>query len=227
MVRAGRALQDALRRLVNAGEEARVRIDGATVVVEDGPDYYPVELGRLNADADGLVVRAEGSFDPPTSELDGAGQGEPYATYAFGAQVAEVVVDMDLGSVRVKRVTAAHDVGRAINPVAVEGQIEGGIVQGLGMALMEEYIPGRTDSLGEYMVPMIGDAPEVETILIETAEPLGPFGAKGVGEPALIPTAAAILNAIRDATGIAVRRVPATPARLRALILAHQAAAGR
>ncbi|MFO1153816.1 MAG: molybdopterin cofactor-binding domain-containing protein [Rhodospirillales bacterium] len=224
VVRAGQALQAAVRRLVNGGESASVHINDGSVVIDDGARHHRLDLGELMADADGLVVRAEGSFDPPTSELDGAGQGEPYATYAFGAQVAEVVVDMDLGRVRVTRVTAAHDVGRAINPAAIEGQIEGGIVQGLGMALMEEYIPGRTDSLGDYMVPMIGDVPEVETILIEAAEPLGPFGAKGVGEPALIPTAAAILNAVRDATGIAVRRVPATPARLRALILAQRGA---
>jgi aldehyde oxidoreductase len=225
VVRAGQALQSALRRLVNAGESASVQIGDGSVAIADGPRRHRLDLAALAADGDGLVVRAEGIFDPPTTQLDATGHGDPYAIYAFGAQLAEVVVDMDLGRVRVTRMTAAHDVGRAINPVAVEGQIEGGIVQGLGMALMEEYVPGRTDSLGEYMVPMIGDVPEIETILIEAAAPLGPFGAKGVGEPALIPTAAAILNAVRDATGIAVRRVPATPARLRALILAKRAAA--
>ena len=83
----------------------------------------------------------------------------------------------------------------------IEGQVEGGIAQGIGIALMEEWVPGRTDNLHDYLIPTIGDVPEIETILIEDKEPLGPFGAKGVGEPALIPTAAAILNAIRDATG--------------------------
>ncbi len=226
VLRAGRALQTALRRLVNAADDAAVRIGDGGVDIEDGTRRHHLDLSDLAADGDGLVVRAEGIFDPPTTALDATGQGVPYATYAFGAQLAEVVVDIELGTVRVTRVTAAHDVGRAINPVAIEGQIEGGIVQGLGMALMEEYVPGRTDSLGEYMVPMIGDVPEIETILIEAEEPLGPFGAKGVGEPALIPTAAAILNAVRDATGIAVRRVPATPTRLRALILEQRAAGG-
>jgi CO/xanthine dehydrogenase Mo-binding subunit len=118
----------------------------------------------------------------------------------------------------VLRVTAAHDVGRAVNPREVEGQIHGGIVQGLGLALMEEYIPGRTENLHDYLIPTVGDVPEIDTMLIEDADPLGPFGAKGVGEPALVPTAPAILNAIHHATGVRLRRVPATPDRVRAAL---------
>src|SRR4029077_16616970 len=114
----------------------------------------------------------------------------------------------------VRRVVAAHDVGRAINPTLVEGQIQGGIVQGLGMALMEAYVPGRTDNLHDYLIPTIGDAPEIECLLVEDAEPAGPFGAKGVGEPALIPTAPGILGATRHATGARIDRAPATPARV-------------
>ena len=182
-----------------------------------------LDLTAMAVDSDDLVLSAEGTFDPPTTVLDADGQGKPYATYAFGAQVAEVAVDMDLGTVQVLRIVAAHDVGRAINPMLVEGQVEGGILQGLGMALMEEFVPGRTFGLHDYLMPSIGEMPAMETILIEDAEPLGPFGAKGVGEPALIPTAAAILNAIRDATGVTVHQVPATPSRLRALIRAHAA----
>jgi CO/xanthine dehydrogenase Mo-binding subunit len=166
------------------------------------------------------VLAGEATFDPPTTALDENGQGTPYATYAFGAQVAEVMVDVELGTTKVLRVTAAHDVGQAINPMLIEGQVEGGIAQGIGMALMEEWVPGRTDNLHDYLIPTVGDVPEIETILIEDKEPLGPFGAKGVGEPALIPTAAAILNAIRDATGITIRKVPATPDCVRAAILA-------
>ena len=104
--------------------------------------------------------------------------------------------------------TAAHDVGRAINPTLSEGQIEGGIAQGIGMALMEEYLPGRTDNLHDYLIPTIGDVPEIESILIETPDPEGPFGAKGLGEHVLIPTAPAILDAIRHATGAAITRAP-------------------
>jgi CO/xanthine dehydrogenase Mo-binding subunit len=117
-----------------------------------------------------------------------------------------------------KRIVAAHDVGRAINPLQVEGQIHGGIAQGLGLALMEEYIPGRTENLHDYLIPTIGDIPPIETILIEEADPLGPYGAKGVGEPALIATAPAILNAIAHATGKRITHVPATPDRVLAAL---------
>ena len=113
-----------------------------------------------------------------------------------------VEVDIELGTVKVLRMVAAHDVGKAINPTLVEGQIEGGIAQGLGLALMEEYLPGRTENLHDYLIPTIGDVPEIECILIEDREPLGPSGAKGVGEPGLVPTAPAILGAVHHATGV-------------------------
>lgn len=224
--RAGQALRQSILRLVNAGKTAHLSFEDGSVRVSDdgiGAGGRRLDLTAMAVDSDDLVLSAEGTFDPPTTVLDADGQGEPYATYAFGAQVAEVAVDMELGTVQVLRVVAAHDVGRAINPMLVEGQVEGGILQGLGMALMEEFVPGRTFGLHDYLIPSIGEMPAMETILIEDAEPLGPFGAKGVGEPALIPTAAAILNAIRDATGITVHQVPATPSRLRALIRAHAA----
>ena len=98
----------------------------------------------------------------------------------------------------------------------MEGQIHGGIAQGLGLALMEEYRAGRTENLHDYLIPTIGDIPPIETILIEDREPLGPGGAKGVGEPALIPTPPAILGAIRHATGVRMDEVPVLPHRLRA-----------
>jgi CO/xanthine dehydrogenase Mo-binding subunit len=154
--------------------------------------------------------------------LDADGQGSPYPTYGFAAQIARVEVDTELGTTRVLEILAAHDVGRAINPTQVEGQIQGGIAQGLGLALMEEYLPGRTENLHDYLIPTIGDMPRIETILIEDPEPLGPFGAKGVGEPGLIPTAPAILGAIRHATGVRVTQVPALPHRLRAALLARE-----
>ena len=101
-------------------------------------------------------------------------------------------------------------------PTLVEGQIQGGIAQGLGLALMEEYLPGRTENLHDYLIPTIGDVPEIECILIEDREPLGPSGAKGVGEPGLMPTAPAILGAIHHATGVRMHpraRVAAPAAR--------------
>jgi CO/xanthine dehydrogenase Mo-binding subunit/aerobic-type carbon monoxide dehydrogenase small subunit (CoxS/CutS family) len=184
-----------------------------------GPD-----LDALPEDHDGCILIGTGSYDPRTTPLDADGQGIPYETYGFGAQIAEVEVDIELGTTIVRRIVAAHDVGRAINPMLVEGQIHGGIAQGIGMALMEEYVVGRTDNLHDYLIPTIGDVPEIECLLVEDAEPSGPFGAKGVGEPALIPTAPAILSAIRHATGARIDRVPATPTRVLAAI---QAAGGR
>jgi CO/xanthine dehydrogenase Mo-binding subunit/xanthine dehydrogenase iron-sulfur cluster and FAD-binding subunit A len=163
---------------------------------------------------DNIVLEGLGYWDPPTTTLDENGQGIPYATYGFAAQMAEVEVDTALGTTKVVEIVAAHDVGRAINPTLVEGQIHGGIAQGLGLALMEEFIPGRTENLHDYLIPTVGDMPSVKTYLIEDEEPTGPFGAKGVGEPALIATAPAILAAIRHATGVRVTRVPVLPHRL-------------
>jgi CO/xanthine dehydrogenase Mo-binding subunit len=154
--------------------------------------------------------------------LDANGQGVPYATYGFAAQLAEVEVDSELGTVKVLHIHAAHDVGRAVNPTQVEGQIHGGVAQGLGLALMEEYISGRTDNLHDYVIPTVGDIPPITVHIIEDSEPLGPYGAKGVGEPALVATAPAILNAIHDAVGVRVRQIPATPDRVRAAILAKK-----
>jgi CO/xanthine dehydrogenase Mo-binding subunit len=163
----------------------------------------------------GPSVEGLGRFDPPTVPLDADGQGIPYATYGFGAQLCALAVDTRLGTVKLERFVAAHDVGRAINPTLVEGQIHGGIAQGIGLALMEEYLPGRTENLHDYLIPSMGDVPPIEVILLEEAEPLGPYGAKGVGEPALVATAPAILSAICDATGAEVTHLPALPHRLR------------
>ena len=96
----------------------------------------------------------------------------------------------------------------------LEGQVHGGIAQGLGYALMEEYLPGRTENLHHYLIPTIGDVPEIEVLLVEDEEPLGPYGAKGIGEPAIIPTAAATMAAIRHATGAIIRKIPALPHRV-------------
>ena len=220
---AGANLRAAILREANAGESATIELGRARVVVRDGGRRTEIDLARLKADGAGVVLEGRGSFDPPTTTLDAQGQGEPYATYAFGAQVAVVDVDTALGTVKPLRIHAAHDVGRAINPTQVEGQIEGGIAQGLGLALMEEYLPGRTENLHDYLIPTVGDVPEIEVIIVEDPEPLGPFGAKGVGEPGLVPTAPAVLGAIRHATGVRVTKVPALPHRLRAALREREA----
>ncbi len=219
---AGEALRAKLLQLIGSDERARLRLQGRVLVAEDASGRREVDLMGLPANDRGEVAAGEGYFNPPTVPLDQDGQGEPYATYAFGAQMAEVEVDLELGTVEVLEMHAAHDVGKAINPTQVEGQIHGGIAQGIGMALMEEYVSGKTDNLHDYLIPTIGDVPPIHVYLVEDPEPLGPFGAKGVGEPALIATAPAILSAIRDATGVRVDRLPVTPARLRLAIRAQR-----
>ena len=135
--------------------------DGDRLVVEAKGEHRSADLRDWPADANGDLATASGSFNPPTVPLDADGQGVPYATYGFAAQLAELEVDLELGTVRLIRIHAAHDVGRAINPTLVEGQIHGGIAQGIGMALMEEYVSGRTDNLHDYLIPTVGDVPPI------------------------------------------------------------------
>ena len=217
---AGADLRAKILRLGNVGDAAVIELGRGEIILRDAGAERRIDLAALTPDSRGDVLSGEGRFDPPTRPLDENGQGVPYATYGFAAQMAEVEVDRELGSVKVRRIVAAHDVGRAVNPTQVEGQIHGGIAQGLGMALMEEYLPGVTENLHDYLIPTFGDLPPIETILIEDPEPLGPYGAKGIGEPALIPTAPAILGAVYHATGVRLRFAPATPHRVRAAILA-------
>ena len=214
--RAGADLRAKILALVNVGADAGIRPDGEVLRITGGGVEHTVALGDLPVvEGDGVVLAGRGAFDPPSTPLDENGQGIPYATYGFAAQVASVEIDLELGTVTPHRIVAAHDVGAAVNPTLVEGQIEGGIAQGLGLALMEEYVPGRTENLHDYLFPTIGDVPEIECLLVEDPEPLGPYGAKGIGEPALIPTAPAILNAVYHAAGVRLRRLPILPHRVR------------
>jgi aldehyde oxidoreductase len=224
---AGSKLRAEILKLAGACDCATIEFgEGSVIVSEDGRRKV-LALSELPLDAYGYVITSEATFDPPTSPLDENGQGSPYAVFGFGAHMAEIEVDVDLGTVRVLKVTAAHDVGRAINPTLIEGQIEGGVAQGLGMALMEEFFPGKGENLHDYLIPSAGDVPPVESILIEDPSSVGPFGAKGIGEQAVIPTAPAILNAIHDAIGVRIHKIPATPDRVRAAILAKQSGGAR
>ncbi len=215
---AGAALRAQILQRVNAGEEAVIVPGEEGFEVREGARVHRLDLTALEPDAEGYVMRVAESYDPPTRPLDANGQGHPYAQFGYAAHLCVLEVDMRLGTVKPVRFVAAHDVGHAVNPLLIEGQVEGGIAQGLGMALMEEYLPGRTENLHDYLIPTIGDMPPVETLIIEEPDAHGPYGAKGLGEHVLIPTAPAILNAIRDATGVQMRRLPVTPARLKAAI---------
>jgi len=150
------------------------------------------------------------------------GSGKVFPDYTFGAHAAEVEVDTETGAVRVLKYAAAHDVGRAINPQSVEGQIQGGAVQGLGYGLMEEVVVEEgvnlTTSFASYLVPSAADVPDVDPIVVESGEGLGPFGARGIGEPPIGPPAAAVANAIADATGARVTRLPLTAERVAAAL---------
>ncbi len=171
----------------------------------------------------GVVPVGSGSYTAPHTGLDPVdGSGKPWQAYVYGCQVAEVEVDTVTGEVQVLGIWAAHDVGRAINPQGVEGQIEGGIVQGLGQALMEDYqqVEGHavTQGFDKYILPTSLDVPHITSLIVEDPDPLSPLGAKGIGEPSLLPTAPAIINAIHDAVGIRLTALPATPVKVLAAL---------
>jgi CO/xanthine dehydrogenase Mo-binding subunit len=177
----------------------------------------PEVVQRLKRDGRSPV--REGVFNPETTSLDmKTAQGNPYGTYAFATQGALVSVDRETGETEVLDIVACHDVGKVVNPINVSAQIEGGVSMGLGYGLMEEVLVRegaiQNPRFSEYFVPTSLDLPDVTSLLVESEEPTGPFGAKGVGEPALLPTAPAILNAIAVATGVRVREIPVTPEKL-------------
>jgi aldehyde oxidoreductase len=223
---AAKAMRREILLRANAGDAAEIVVGAGGLAVRENGATRSLDLSGLEVNDRGYVLEAEETYDPPTTPLDATGQGDPYSVYGYGAQLAVVSVDTALGTVKLERIVAAHDVGRAINPLLVEGQIQGGVAQGIGLALMEEYIPGRTENLHDYLIPTVGDVPEIECLIVEVPDPLGPRGAKGLGEHVLIPTAPAILNAIKDASGARVYQTPATPARVRAVILKAEASRG-
>jgi len=152
----------------------------------------------------------------PTTELDADGQGDAFVSFAFAAHRAVVDVDIDLGLVRVVEITTSQDVGRVLNPVQLLGQLEGGIAQGLGLAVMEEIVLDhgrvRNPSFTDYVIPTALDMPPVHVAaLVEEPEPGSPMGAKGAGEPPMISSVAAVVAAIRDATGLELPRAPVRP----------------
>ena len=196
-------------------------IEDGYIFRKDNPDnklsYW--ELAKKVAEK-GETLKAEASFFPHTDKPDPkTGQGEKiYVAYTFVTQVVDVEVDTDTGIVQVLNVYTAADIGKAINPKNVEGQIEGGTVQGIGMALMEEQVikEGITlnPDLTGYLIPTSMDTPRFATRLVENEDSEGPFGAKGIGEPATIATTPAIANAIYDAIGVRIYNLPITPEKI-------------
>jgi CO/xanthine dehydrogenase Mo-binding subunit len=180
-------------------------------VVKGAPEKY-ITLQQIAASSMG--------FGAPYEPVFGRGRSANRVTSpTFAAHLAKVAVDAETGEVRVLDYVAAQDVGRAINPAEVEGQIHGGVVQGIGWALLEGMVYDEdgqllTSTLMDYALPHSQDAPAITPLLVEVPSALGPFGAKGVGEPPVVPVAAAIANAIRDAVGVRMTQIPMTPERV-------------
>jgi CO/xanthine dehydrogenase Mo-binding subunit len=175
---------------------------------------------RVKADPDKSVtlpkVARSSLFSPGEGPIVGRGSvGMPPFAPMIAVHAAEVDVDRETGKVKVLSYIAAQDVGRAINPMVVEGQIQGAVAQGIGWALMEEYIFDKgvmqNTSLLDYRMPTAADIPAVETVLVEVGSDAGPYGMRAVGEPPMIPVLAAIANAIHSATGVRIKELPMTP----------------
>lgn len=219
-----RAAEMARQTLVDIAAEL-LSVDEEEIVLEDkmafGKDKKKsISLAKLLEECSrrGILVIGSGAFNPDTTYLDPETMaGIPYATYAFATHVAEVEVNTETGEIKVKKVIAAHDVGKAVNPLQIEGQIEGGCLMGAGYALLEEILlaNGRitNPNFSNYLIYTAKDIPEVYPIIIEDKEETGPYGAKGVGEPSLIPTAPAVINAIYNATGERFTEIPVTQER--------------
>jgi CO/xanthine dehydrogenase Mo-binding subunit len=181
------------------------------------------ELVRAMA-ASGRPTQVLEKFDAPSAPtIDPlTGQGKPFNDYTFGTQAVEVEVDAETGLTRVTRLVACYDLGQVINRQSAEGQIEGGAVQGLGHALLEEVVLedgiSKNPHLLDYRIPTTLDVPAVETILLESGSGLGPFGAKGIGEPAMTPTPAAVMNAVSRAVGQPLTTLPLTAERVLAAL---------
>ena len=191
-------------------------VDAGSLDVRGGIVTGPGWREPLSALAADLWIEETAVFrHRPTVPLDGQGQGDAHVSYVCAAHRAVVDVDVELGLVKVVRIDTAQDVGRVLNPLSVQGQIEGGIAQGVGLAVMEELILDggriRNPSFTDYLIPTALDMPEVRYRLIEEPEPGAPFGAKGVGEAPTISSTAAVAAAIRQATGLALSRVPIRP----------------
>jgi CO/xanthine dehydrogenase Mo-binding subunit len=218
----GNAVRDGCRQIKQRMAEA---------LTAAGRDPSLLSWKEAVKEATALLVQlsAQGWAVPPKTTFDvDTGQGDPYVTYTWSVNTVEVEVDTETGEVRPIKVVSGHDVGKVINPQTGEGQIEGGVVQGLGYGLVEEHLSrdGRilNNQFSTYIIPTPMDAPEIVPIIVEHAYPWGPFGAKGLGETPLIGVAPAVVNAIAQALGGAVRsrdvlreglrEIPATPERV-------------
>jgi CO/xanthine dehydrogenase Mo-binding subunit len=215
------AARKAKEIILNAAAEV-LNTSISSIVVENGVVYdretpskrieFDKLVRRIHFREGGTNIVVSAFYDPPTVMQDESWRGNISAAYVFGAQAALVEVDQETGEVKVLKVVSVHDSGRIINPMAAEGQVHGGVHMGIGYALYEELVleQGRVvnASFADYHVPTAQETPVVKAVFLENPDPAGPFGAKGIGETACIPTAAAIANAVYDATGRRVKKLP-------------------
>jgi len=213
-----------------AARRDRFELAEGELFLKDAPPepWLRLELGRflraIHFRQQGEMLTVEVMYDPPNELPDwGKGMGNMSATYTYGTQGAEVEVDEETGEVKILRLVAAHDVGRVLNPQTLKGQIYGGLAQGVGYALTEQVLTqeGRTLNPGfrDYKIPTACEMDfPIDLVFIETADGFGPFGAKGIGEPGLVPTAPAIANAVHDAVGVRIRDLPITPEKVLAAL---------
>lgn len=215
------AARKAKEIILNAAAEV-LNTSISSIVVENGVVYdretpskrieFDKLVRRIHFREGGTNIVVSAFYDPPTVMQDESWRGNISAAYVFGAQAALVEVDQETGEVKVLKVVSVHDSGRIINPMAAEGQVHGGVHMGIGYALYEELVleQGRVvnASFADYHVPTALETPVVKAVFLENPDPAGPFGAKGIGETACIPTAAAIANAVYDATGRRVKKLP-------------------
>jgi nicotinate dehydrogenase medium molybdopterin subunit len=220
---AQRAAAEAKQILLEvAAEELNVSASGLDarggfIYVKDLPERrWPIgAIAQKATKVKGRPPVGTGVFGAKTTKLDKkTGQGTPFQTFVYAAQIADVEVDTETGEVDVLKITAVHDCGTVINPLLAEGQVEGGVAMGYGYGMMEEMVldHGRVKNpqFTDYLLPTALDVPQIVTALVERPDPAGPFGAKGIGEPSLLPTAPAIVNAIQDAIGVRIRDLPVT-----------------
>jgi CO/xanthine dehydrogenase Mo-binding subunit len=226
----GRAAQMVAGKLYQKLKEVAAKMLGCSFdEIESSNDTYYVKSNPekstsyrdvvTSAFKQGVSLKEAETFTAPKCEYDPeTSQGTTYLQYTYGAVTAEVEVDTETGRVQVLRMVAAYDIGKAINPLSLEGQIEGGTVQGLGYAIMEEMTLKdgvvQNPNLADYYIPTSLDIPEIKSIILEYPGHLGPYGAKAIGEPPIVLPAPAIVNAIENAIGIRLTEIPATPDRV-------------
>ncbi|NBG89052.1 xanthine dehydrogenase family protein molybdopterin-binding subunit [Isachenkonia alkalipeptolytica] len=211
-------LEDKARELLNLSREESLIFKDHRIYAKKDPEKH-TSFEEIAGHFSGENLEAEEVFQAHTTEMNEAtGEGNPYWPYTFGACGVEVEVNTETGTLEILSAILVQDVGRAVNPKLIEGQMDGGFAMAQGYALLEDLnIVGgeiKHHNFTKYLIPTALDAVEVQKIIVEDPESSAPFGAKGIGEPVMIPVAPAILNAIYDAVGVRITEIPVTPERL-------------